>query len=68
MYKIYFYDKKKKNEFVKTVTLSKHQENILKAQCHSFKPLLATKNYLYGFRTPVTRCKTNESLSQNRFK
>ena len=31
MYKVYLYDKKKKNKFIKTVALSKYQESILKA-------------------------------------
>ena len=31
MYNVYLYDKKKKNKFVRTVTLSKHQERILRS-------------------------------------
>ena len=31
MYRVCLYDKKKKNRFYRTVTLSKHQEDILKA-------------------------------------
>ena len=36
MYRVCVYDKKKKNKFYRTVTLSKHQENILKAVKRKF--------------------------------
>ena len=31
MYNVYFYDKKRRNKFIKTVSLTKIQEKILKA-------------------------------------